>query len=95
MRFEMVFQTYIEVFNRLFSIRVDSSDMLFKYKKTKASTLLYLGPLHLAYTNQNKLHDALKDLIEQIDLDFQNYQVNNIDPSMTLDDTKPQNTLIN
>lgn len=74
-RVDMVFHTHVYVFNRLISFRFDLLDWVLKFKKTTASVMIYVGPFHLGYTNQNKMHEYLKDLIEQIDQDFQNYQV--------------------
>lgn len=75
MRIEMVFHSYIDVFNRLISVRFDLTDWEFKIKKTNASILFYCGPIHLGYTNQNKVASYINDLLKNIDKDFDNYQV--------------------
>lgn len=75
MRAEMIFHSYFEIFDRLFSVRFDPKDWLFNITKTRASLTLYLGPLHLTYTNHNVLHLQLRDMINSLDDDFANYQV--------------------
>lgn len=90
MRVEMVFHSYIEMFDRLFSVRFDPKDWMFKITNTKASITLYIGPLHLSYTNHNILHLQLRDLINSVDQDFADYQVKDkSDPYMELEEINP------
>lgn len=85
MRVEMVFHTYVEVFNRLFSVRFDATDWLFKITNTPSTTMVYVGPLHLGYTNQNTLNERIKEMIANFEQDFANYQV--------ADKSEPLNTI--
>lgn len=75
MRFEMVFHSYIEVFNRLISLRFDLTDWVLQVKNTSATTIIYIGPIHIGYTNQNILNERIKEMIASFDQDFADYQV--------------------
>jgi len=75
MRFELTFHTYIEVFNRLLSLRFDPKDWLFRINKTSATTIVYIGPVHLGYTNQNILNQRIQEMIANFEQDFAEYQV--------------------
>ena len=75
MRIEMVFHTYIEVFNRMLSLRIDPKDWIFKLSNTASTTILYLGPIHVGFTNQKVLNQRIQDLIANYEQDFADYQV--------------------
>lgn len=90
MRVEMVFHSYIEVFDRLVSIRFDLTDWEFRLKRTRATNFLSVGPFHFGYTNQNIIHENLKDMLARIDEDFANYQIKeNVDHSNDSLNDKP------
>lgn len=75
MRFELTFHTYIEVFNRLLSLRFDPKDWVFKISKTASTKLIFLGPIHLGYTNQKILNQRIQEMIANYEQDFADYQV--------------------
>jgi len=74
MRFELIFHSYVEVFNRMFSVRLDVTDWEFRVQKSSASVILYIGPLNLGYTNQNILNERIQEMIASINHDFAEYQ---------------------
>ena len=75
MRVELTLHTYVEVFNRLISLRFDPKDWEFRISKTSATRIFYLGPIHIGYTNQNILNERIKEMIENYEKDFEDYQV--------------------
>lgn len=75
MRFEMTFHTYVEVFNRLVSLRFDPKDWEFRIQNTESTTIIYAGPFHIGYTNQHILNKRIQEMIASIDKDFEDYQV--------------------
>lgn len=75
MRFELTFHTYVEVFNRLLSLRFDPKDWEFRVSKTASTKLLFLGPIHIGYTNQTILNQRIQEMITNYEHDFANYQV--------------------
>lgn len=75
MRFELTFHTYIEVFNRLLSVRIDPKDWAFRITKTKSTNIFYLGPIHIGYTNQRILNERIQEMIASYEQDFADYQV--------------------
>lgn len=75
MRFELTFHTYIEVFNRLLSLRFDPKDWEFRVSKTASTKLIFLGPIHLGYTNQKILNQRIQEMIANYEQDFADYQV--------------------
>lgn len=75
MRFELTFHTYIEVFNRLLSLRFDPKDWEFRMSKTPSTKLFFLGPIHIGYTNQTILNQRIQEMITNYEQTLTNYQV--------------------